>query len=508
MKKILLLVAFVSTVILTSAQTKTLNEITSFKFQNSGVITDENMDVNGYYYFYKVDKLKGGNREYAINIIDQNLNEVATKSYIDSKNAFLMEGKFNNQSLLFAMANYKAKNIKLISFDRKANEQDRIEVPVTKKEMRWLAMMERSGSFNLLFPVDNKGFLFNYVVHNAKAGYSLKYVPTDGGKAWEFNSDVNSKQLLTLNPIAANKKVVVALQMSKKSLMSQSMDMKVFVLDINTGKVLFEKEYGKKENPRLVTNAFITENDEIVVLGEYFEPGDNIIKDKSLGLFADGSDLSGNTLFDSKVGWEEKIDALMPEEANGKNAKRGYVYFHEIKKTKAGDYYAVGERYRKTASAGGIAMAALGGGGSVTQLTITDAVVFKFDNKFNLQNIQVFEKGKSRAPSITDFGSPQLNAHALKAFGAFDYVFSQTDVKRDRLYMNFIDYERLKGEKNKFALKTIIYDDGSLSEDKIYLNEGKRVSRVMPGKLGSVLLMDYNKRKKTLDIHLEKINLE
>lgn len=506
---ILTLLLFVG---LTNAQQKKLNEITSFKVKNSGSFIDKNKDVDGYYFYYEVDKLKKGKREYAIKMLDNNLNDIATKSYIDDKNTILANSKFNNQALMFAMVNVKEKNYKLVTFDKKGNQGKNITIPVNKKEMRWLDLMVKSGNFNMLFPVDDKGFLFNYIIDNKKLGYGLKYVATDGGKSWIYKSPAESKQIHSINPIQANEKVVVAMEMSRKSLLSQSINSKILVIDVATGKLLFEKEYDKEENPRLITNAFLSENKELVLLGEYFNKGDNIFKDKSLGLFSQVVELNGTTLNDNKISWVDKIDKMMPAEADGKKKKRGYVYFHDIIRTQDGSYYGIGERYRKTASAGGIAMAVLSRGqsGSVTQLTITDAVVFKFNSKFDLENIEVFKKGKSKAPSLSDFGSPQLNAHALKAYGAFDYEYTQIDTDRDRFYSMFIDYERLKGEKNKLAFKSIIYGDGKITEDKIYLEQskGKKVFRVLPAKLGHVAILEYNKKEKTVDLHLEKLNID
>jgi len=57
-------------------------------------------------------------------------------------------------------------------------------------------------------------------------------------------------------------------------------------------------------------------------------------------------------------------------------------------------------------------------------------------------------------------------------------------------------------------LKTIIYDDGELSQDKIYLKDGEKEFKVLPGKLGNVMLVEYNKKEKSINIHLEKINIK
>ncbi len=496
--------------IITIAQQKSLNEITSFRLKNSGTLMDKNNDVDGYYFYYQVDKLKKGKREYAIKILDNNLNNIATKSYVDSKNTTLANGKFNNQALMFAMINLKEQHYKLVTFDRQGNQGKDIIVPVNKKEVKRLSYFLKTGNLNMLFPVNNKGFLFNYVKNNKKLGYGLKYVSTDGGASWDYNSPEEIKEIRTINPIEVNEEVVVAIEGTKKSMMNPSIKLKVLVIDIKTGKLLFEKEFDKETDPRLITNAFLTEDERLVLLGEYFEKGDDIMKSTSLGVFSQVLKKNGDEVSDSKVSWKDKINEMMPAETNGKKTKKSYVYFHDVVRTQKGRFYCIGERYRKTASGLGIASAALGGGGSVTQLTITDAVFFEFDNDFKLLNIDVFKKGKSRAPSIFDVGSPQLNAHALKALGAFDYQFTQTDNDSDRFYASFIDYERLKGERNKYAFKSIIYNEGKLSQDKIYLEKSKgQISfRVMPAKLGHVMLLEYNKKEKTLDLHLEKINIE
>jgi hypothetical protein len=512
MKKITLLFCLSILSLTMQAQHKILNEITSLKMRNTGVMMDKENDVDGYYFYYEVDKLKKGKREYAIKILDNNLNEVATKSYTDDKKTILANSKFNNQALMFAMINQKEKKYKLVSFDKKGNRGKDVSINVNKKEMKWLNAMIKSSNFHMLYPVDNKGFLFNYVRDNKKLGYGLKYIPTDGGKFWSYNSPDNSKEILTINPIEVNEEVVVALEGSKKSLLSQKINYKVIVLDVKTGKPLFKKQFKKEVDPRLITNAFLTDDKNLVLLGEYFKKGDNILKDKSLGVFAQINDKKGNVIADSKVSWKNKIDKMMPAESDGKKRKRGYVYFHDMVRTQKGSYYCIGERYRKTASAMGIASAVLSGGksgNSVTQLTITDAVIFKFDKEFGLQDIEVFKKGKSRAPSIADIGSPQLNAHILKGLGAFDYEFTQVDKDRDRFYASFVDYERLKGEANKLAYKSIVFNEGKLSEDKIYLEKDSRKIkfRVMPAKIGHVMLLEYNKKEKTLDVHLEKINI-
>lgn len=504
--KILLLLVFIS--YCSFSQTGKIGGVNDFLLRNAGPILDKNNDVDGYYFYYVVDKLKKGDNEFAIQILDKNLVEVAKKTYVDNKNTFLMKSSFNNQAMMFAMANLKEKRIELLTFDKQANQKETISIPLESKEAKYLAYMQQTGDFNILFPVDNKGFLFNKLEDNKKIGYSLKYYPTDGGKSWEYNSPDDTKEILMINPIEVNDKVVVALEFAKSSLLSRKVIIRTKIIDVNTGKLLFERENSKADKPRLITNAFLDKDNNVVLMGEYFKDGDNIFDDKSLGLFSEIINMNGKTIKENLTSWKDDISKLTKISKNFIDEK-GYVYFHEIVKTNNNEYYAIGEFYKKTASAVGIAGTVLSGGrGATTQLSITNAVVFKFNSDFKLISIKEFEKSISRAPSLTDFGSPQLNAHALKAYGAFDYEYTQIDRANNRFYACFIDYERIKGEKNKNAFKTIIYDEGELSEDKIYLEQGDKDFRVMPAKVGSVLLLEYNKKLKEISLHLEKINIQ
>ena len=66
---------------------------------------------------------------------------------------------------------------------------------------------------------------------------------------------------------------------------------------------------------------------------------------------------------------------------------KGYVYFHNIVKTKDNNYYAIGEYYKRNANAAGIALNILaiagggGGGNANTKLVITNSVFFKFNSE-------------------------------------------------------------------------------------------------------------------------------
>ena len=516
MKKQLLFAIAILSTFGAQSQTGKISDVETFNLRNAGAIMDKENDVDGYYFYFVGEKLKKGKREFAIQILDKNLVEVAKKTHVDDENTFLMKSSFNNSAMMFALANFldkkDEKGITLLTYDKQANLTNTIKLPLEKKEIQYYTLLQASGDFNILFGVENKGFLFNKVELNKKIGYSLKYYPTNGGKAWEYNSPDESKDWFFINPIEVNEDIIVALESSKPSALSTKITTTTKVLDVNTGKLLFEKSYSKAKQPRMITNAFLNSDNTVVFMGEYFKEGDNILKDQSVGLFTEVLDFTGKTISENLVSWEKDVAKMMNvKKGSSKIADKGYIYFHDVIKTGTNEYYAIGEYYKKTANGAGIAMAVLSRGAStnsMTQLTITDAVIFKFDSSFKLTGVQDFNKGTSRVPTLSDYGSPQLNAHAINGLGYFDYEYTQIDKKNDRFYACFIDYERLKGEKNKNAFKTIIYDDGQFTEDKIYLAAEGKSFRVMPAKIGNVLIAEYDKKAKVIQLHFEKLNIK
>ena len=522
MRKLLYVLLFVGTYMV-SAQSKTIENMVKFKVKDSGSFLDDANDVDGYYFFYEVDKLKKGMREYAVNILDKNLNDVALKKFIASKKSVLAANAFNNEAILFALFDKKAKTLTLKGFDKKANPKDDIIVALDKKVVRVLKAGLNLGNLNnLLYPVKNKGFILVLPNFEGKGtGYTLSFYPSnENEKPWTYEFVPREKRgHHQITPVALDDKFVVLTDVRVKG-MSAKREFKTVVLNSQTGEKLFEKLYDKND-PKLITNAFISEDGKISVMGQYYKPKAKIAKAQSLGLYTEQFDEKGEVLFSKRISWQEDVSKFLPVKKNNKLKNIGYIFFHDIIKTQSGEYYGIGEQYKKTVSALGVAsgiLAAAAGGvqtGGYTQLTIKDVYMFKFDKDFNLTDVQVFEKGKSRVQNLVDYGSPQLSAYMIKAIGGFDFVYSQRDVKRDRFYANFIDYERgdKKKKKNKekkksrFVFKTIIQDGGELSVDNVELPKQSRYFRVLPAKVGHVLLLEYDRKKKSSSLHMEKLNI-
>ncbi|MBL4663518.1 MAG: hypothetical protein JKY22_08185 [Flavobacteriaceae bacterium] len=510
MNKFYVFLILFSITALTYGQSKKLAQIGEFSLENSGAIMNKESNVDGYYFFYLMDKLKKGKSGYGIQILDKNLNEIAFKKHIAAKNTYLKASKYNENGVMFAFENSEENKINLVVFNKEAKKIRSKTFQLTKKEMLWNSVYS-DGMVSMLSAIPNKGFLFTRMKDHKKHGYAITYIPTykntEGRwpRGWTYKSPPKANELIIGTPIEVNERFVVVLEHRRPGLYSRKTRYVVKILDANTGKEIASRE-DDDEIPKFITSAFLNTEDNLVLMGEYYDIGDNPIKDKSVGLFIETIDSTGNSIKKNTASWENDIDPYLK---NVNKEENEYIFFHKMVPMSNGKYYAIGEKYKKTASVGGIALKILTrGAASGSQLTITDVLIFEFDSNFKITNISQFEKGKSNVPSATDLGSPQLNAFMLASMESFDHKYTQVDTENNRFYSCFIDYERLKGEKNRTAFKTIIYDVGEFSEDKIFLDKKGVITKVFPGKLGHVVILEYNKKEKSIALRMEKLNID
>jgi hypothetical protein len=69
----------------------------------------------------------------------------------------------------------------------------------------------------------------------------------------------------------------------------------------------------------------------------------------------------------------------------------------------------------------------------------------------------------------------------------------------------YTDYQREKNYTGS-VFNSISYNDGKITNDRINLKTEASSIRLMPAKPGFVLLVEYFKKAKRLDMHMEKIN--
>jgi hypothetical protein len=288
--------------------------------------------------------------------------------------------------------------------------------------------------------------------------------------------------------------------------MSGNPESTIIGLDLETGKVLFEKPtFGKF---RFSPSSISVLNGQVYFYGEYFNADDNIVKDHSLGLAIWTLDNKGKILSEKYNSWVNDLSKYLSVSSKGKIEDFGYLFLHNMIQTADGNIYAIGEGYRRVASGLGIALKVMGGNASVTKFQITDLAVINFDKDFNLKGLKIYPKTESNVELSAqyEFVSLSLIGKSIKYYlGGFDYRYVQTNLDNSVFSICYSDYEKSKDYKGG-TFKSISYNNGKFTEDRIATKSTASTSWVLPGKLGQVLLIDYYKKDKRLEAHFEKLN--
>jgi hypothetical protein len=120
----------------------------------------------------------------------------------------------------------------------------------------------------------------------------------------------------------------------------------------------------------------------------------------------------------------------------------------------------------------------------------------------------IYEKSGNdiQLTSGSEFVSTQMIGKQIKyGYGAFDYAYTQMNKDGSSFSVCYSNYERGKDYKGA-TFNSITYNDGKLTQDKIQTKSDATKSIVLPARQGQVLIMDYYKKDKKVDLHFEKLN--
>lgn len=492
-------------------QNKDFRDMLTVTLQNMGPIIQGN-EVKGYYMFYQTDKIDRKTNAYQLRVLDQNLNEVGNRQIEESKYLALLEGSYNEKSILLKFYDTKEKQLKFHQYDQQGNL---ISEKVMEVDSKYDVMIYNTEATNneiqgtKLFAIPDKGFVHFNMKNHKKPGYSIDFLPEKGLKGWTYTSDPKSDELETASFATLTPNMLLNAVAKKPSLLSKDATFYLMGIDINTGKKLFEKKLEDSKYSLQILNSYQDEKTgNTVLFGQYFAETDKMFKENSLGIFSVSIDNTGNITSEKYISWSKDVTQFLPVNQRGKVQDMGYLYFHKIAKNAKGEIFAVAEQYRKAADGVGIAVAAMGGRASVAKMVIEDLVVFQFSQDFTLTDVKIFEKEKTSVGLPQGYGmiSTALLGHYIKTRGWFDYTFTQFNNDQTILTTGYVDYEKRKGEKDGWAFGAVTNSNNQYSVDKLALSVEATNTRVMPAKHGYVLVSEYFEGDKKLDLRLEKIN--
>lgn len=520
MKKLLLLAAFITTThsLLTAQNKLSIEDVKKVSIRNSGEIMDGD-ELKGYFVFYVSDKVDRKTNEYTVEISDVNLNKVKEIKFEGEKNDQILEASYNGNSIMFLFYNRKEKTLEYRSygFDGKQKSTYTKELTNRSKALLESTYKNEDAENQALFSVNDNGYVTVYPVKEGKYySYEINFFFSDRSKQWTYEAAEEQEDKYNgALYLGCTDSLVVFEVVKRKRLMSSDNHTWLVGLNIFTGKKAFEFATEGADYKFYPMNlARIRGKQDILVIGTYYEPDSKITKDASLGLAAWTINSSGVVTAKKYNSWDGEIGKYLSTDSKGRIADVGYIFFHKILQTEDGKFFAIGEGYKKVVSGLGVAsklLGAMNGGGglgySAFKVKITDMLVMQFNEKFDIKEAKIYPKysNSMELNSGSEFMTPHTMALLAKAFGAFDYDFTQTDKDHTRFTVGYRDYERSEDYKGA-TFNAISYTDGKATTDKINLQSKAKWMRVFPAKPGSIMILEYFKKEKKLEMHLEKIN--
>jgi hypothetical protein len=363
---------------------------------------------------------------------------------------------------------------------------------------------DEDNTYKGLHPVDGKGFICLMPSREDKDWtFQVDFLASDKRKQWSYIPTEGAKRFMA-DYLGTFNGIVYLEVLKTMGTFDQKPDSYILGLDLETGKKVFENVTDAKF--RFYPASMSVIGNRPIIYGEYFDPNGNVFKDKSKGFAFWGIDEKGKITSEKYCSWGVDMNKYMNVSSNGKIDDFGYMILHNIVQTANGDIYAIGEGFRKSADALGIASQMMGGRSSSVKLTVTDMLLIKFDVNFNVKEAKFFDKNKNvfNIPGTAMYGAPILGK-LIKSQGGFDYSYTQTNQDVSSFSVCYSDNEKSKEYKGS-TFNSISYNDGKITTDKIQTKSKATSTWVRPAKQGQVLIIEYFKKDDRLVAHFEKLN--
>lgn len=503
MKKIFLIFFLLTVCIipqLLNAQSFTKSDVISVKVRNSGAII-QNEQVKGYYYFYNLEKKDKKNNNYLLTITDENLREINSVNIVRPNTYLLIDAVFNGESFGFLFYDAREKSLELMGYDRTLKPTEKVTKKLENKyanaSFAFIAQgNEPTQAF--LVSVPNKGFVYYGISNDAKAEYEIEFYDNKMKRTWASYAKKDEFDFESAGEAFQDNDYLGSVTTKRTGMLSMDVTFELLVQNISDGKTVFKVPMASsKYNLSLAEVFFDASKQQFLVFGEYFNKDEKVLKAASQGFIAVTLDMNGKIIAEKVNPWVD-VKSLVESKDKGKFEETD-ILFHDFIRTSDGQIFAIGEQYKKS-----------GGYPLPIKINIYNMVIFQFDPQFVIKKVNVFEKQKNifSLPKGLIMTSSKLLSFIAKAYGGFDYVFTQKSTDKNTFMVSYINYSREQGQrKGTHVLGSIVYTPEKVfTVDNLALTRKSSNYFVYRAKTGYVMVNEYFEKEKRLDSRLEKIN--
>lgn len=490
--------------------------------KQTGVIYENNKMV-GYFIFYFKEKTDKKTSAYEIQIFDDNYNAVKSFEVIRPADSYMMEMVYNGKAFMVFFYDRKT-GYEFITFDKTGQQIGNLKIDpkeISQYDLQLtLSSITNSTENVTIYPLGEDGFVRQSYTKFKSMGYALVAYDNQLKPIWTVASSETSDRVETTEINEVNEKFLTATKYSRSSVMSKKMNLSFLIVNAETGAVIKEIPMGNEdEGKETVLKTYYDKTlDKIVLVGEFFKPGDDFLKDRSIGIYAKELDPNGNVLTTKQYKWEGDIDKFKLENMTDeelKESKDGFtIFFHDVVRSNNGHLFLIGEQFKKQVSAGGVAMNVLNAGNgqaaSNFEIRVANMIVIELDEAYNLVDMEIIRKKRTSVllPAGAGLMGTALLGYYIKSAGGFDYSFTSKEPEKDEFTVVYTDFERKEekgGEKNDVMLGVIQFKAGKLAASRVPINSESKRFWIMQAKPGNVAIVEFFKKEKRVDMRLEKI---
>lgn len=486
----------------------------------------ENQKLVGYYVFYFKEKADKKNSTYEVSLFDDNFKPKKSFEITRPKKTILLETVFNGSCFLLSFFDNKT-GLELVTIDKSGKQLGNLikgKKEMSSYELQLLTMSLTSEAGDVsIYPFGKSGFIRSSISDNKKMGYEVIAYDNSMKELWKSASPTESKLIETLEISEVSEKFVTATVSRKKNMLTKEVESACLILDIESGKKICELELGSDEKGRLslLKSAYNEKDENFLIVGEFYKAGDDIMRDKSQGIYIQKISESGKEESMKKFKWKGDVDKFKQEnldEEDKKDAeKQFYIFFHDVIISQNGHIFLIGEQFKKQISGlalAGKGLSALAGSGSTQassfEIRVANMVVIELNEKTELVDFDLIQKRKTSVllPQGAGFWSAAYLGYYVNAIGGFDYSFTSRNIEKDQYSIVYTDYNR-KEENSKAKadcmLGVINFDKGKRTNTRIPVNSDAKTWWIEIAKPGYVAVGEYFKKEKELKYRLEPL---
>ena len=491
------------------AQSKVFQNVVEVELQSTIEITN-NKQIVGYAFFYKIDKMKKTSL-YRLSILDENLKEIGSNEFEGAKDLFLKKAAYESNKLLLNFYDISKKDgyekfIKI--FDLKGKELGNIPYdPEHKKTGMFGSTLaaQMDAYYEGTENIEGKGFVSLYQSKAKTGGADIQMIDLSGKIKWEQNITAEKGDRTDLYLLSTTPNAIILFQMDKSGIMNRDASIFLVGLSTETGKQLYKKSLdikGISYEPMLIKSST---DGKLKIVSTMSNEADKFLTAKPIGFsIGELNDSTGEIKTIKDFNYLNDLGTVLSMK-NESKSDEGYIKAHNICMMQDGSMVMIGEFFRKTVSAVGMAFKIITyGNTSAAQATIGDMFLLRIDKNLKAKSLDMVEKDKERVLLPTDGIPIGLASRVLTMQHRFGYMY--TDESLDGKKKTVL----AKGTfgEDKYGTVALTFDEkkGFTQKHFDFTKEKKVSYNISRGKPGYVMISKYNEKEKTMTINLEKNN--